>query len=300
MSSSLLRGMMRHRIAVSSLVHTILFAFAFFCAFGLHYNFKQFNLWLTSFFLPLLPIVVVIKVIVYAWMKMFRGSWRYVGMRDLLSVVKATHISTVIFLFVFWSIEFGHYFAFGTSFLDQFQPNRSPNPFPQAIFLLDWGMTIASICGARILVRLYYEELRPVSPTGTRSCLIVGAGDTGEALLREILRMPVARYRVAGFLDDDANKLGSQIHGIPVLGRTDEAASICQRDNVDELLIAMPKASQKKLRQMVEQLQGSNVRFRTIPAMEAVIEGRVKVSQIRDVDIKDLLGREQVELDTAR
>ena len=75
---------------------------------------------------------------------------------------------------------------------------------------------------------------------------------------------------------------------------------ICQKHEVEELLLALPGVSQKRLRGIVEQLQGLNVRLQTIPAMEAVIEGQVKVSQIRDVDIKDLLGREQVDLDTVK
>jgi FlaA1/EpsC-like NDP-sugar epimerase len=293
---------MRRRVAVSSVCHTLLFAAAFFGAFGLFYNFKNFGVWVRPFFLPLLPIVVVIKTIVFSWMTLFRGSWRYVGMRDLLAVVKATHISTFIFVLVFYVIENVHWYFFRTSFLDQgvLIQGRPANQFPQSIFLLDWGMTIAAVCGSRILVRLYHEEIRPVAASGRRPCLIVGAGDTGEALLREILRMPVERYRVVGFLDDDRAKLGARIHGVPVLGRTDEVAAICRREQVEELLLAMPNAPQKKLRRIVEQLQGAGVRFRTIPAMEAVIEGRVTVSQIRDVDIKDLLGREQVQIDEAR
>jgi FlaA1/EpsC-like NDP-sugar epimerase len=87
---------------------------------------------------------------------------------------------------------------------------------------------------------------------------------------------------------------------VPVLGPLEAARRLCQKHEVEELLIAMPELAQKRLRQMVEQVQGMNVRFRAIPAMEAVIEGRVTVSQIRDVDIKDLLGREQVNLDEAK
>jgi len=290
---------MRHRVVISSVLHTLLFAFAFFCAFGLYYNFRNYSVWVGQFYLPLLPIVVVIKFIVFAWMKLFRGSWRYVGMRDLLAVVKATHISTFLFVVVFYVIENLHWRLFGSSFLEPSltAQGRFASQFPQSIFLLDWGMTIAAICGSRILVRLYHEEIRPVAAAGRRNCLIVGAGDTGEALLREILRMPVERFSVVGFLDDDRAKLGARIHGVPVLGTTEEAAAICRKEQVDELLLAMPNAPQKKLRRIVEQLQGASVRFRTIPAMEAVIEGRVTVSQIRDVDIKALLGREQVQLD---
>lgn len=284
--------------------HVALFILAYFCAFGLSYNFKSFDLWVRPFFLPLLPIVLVIKLIVFARMRLFRGSWRYVGMRDLLSIVKATHISTFCFVVVFYVLETIHVRQFGEGFLyvwnAKLNPGHTVAMFPQSTFLLDWGMTIAVVCGARILFRLYHEELRPVDARGQRTCLILGAGDTGEALLRELLRMPVERYRVAGFLDDNSAKHGAQIHGVPVLGRIDQAKSICQTEEVEELFFAMPSAPQRKLRQIVESLQGLNVRFRTIPAMAQVIEGRVTFNQVRDVDIKDLLGREQVELDKAK
>ncbi len=298
--SKLPRGVLRHRNALVFLSHLILFAFAWFLALGLLYNFKGFSFWFQPFFLPLLPLVVAIKTLVFWRMKLFRGSWRYVGMRDLLSVVKASYISTFIFVVAFFAIkQVSPGFLDSETFDAEFGRLR-PIIFPQATFLLDLGMTIAVICGARLVVRLYHEEMRPVVLAGHRPCLIVGAGDTGEALLREILRMPVERYRVVGFLDDDTTKHGARIHGVSVLGRIDDIRSVCKREQVEEILIAMPTAPQKKLRQIVEQLQGLNVRFRTIPAMEAVIEGRVTVSQIRDVDIKDLLGREQVKLDEAK
>lgn len=291
---------MRYRNALAFASHILLFAVALFIALGLLYNFKGFEFWFRPFFLPLLPIVVVIKTMVFWRMKLFRGSWRYVGMRDLLSVGTASYLSTFIFVVVFFTSK-----QIWPNFLDAdvWDPDLGrlrPVIFPQSTFLLDLGMTIAMIGGARLLVRLYHEEMRPVIMAGHRPCLIVGAGDTGEALLREILRMPVERYRVVGFLDDDTTKHGARIHGVPVVGRIDEVRSVCKREQVEELLIAMPNAPQKKLRYIVEQLQGMNVRFRTIPAMEAVIEGRVTVSQIRDVDIKDLLGREQVKLDEAK
>lgn len=286
----------RYRTAGVAAAHAGLFAVASFCAFGLYYNFKSLDLWFEPFFLPLLPVLLLIKMAVFGLMKMFRGSWRYVGMRDVLSVIKATHVSTFFYLAVFFGIEWSSSYLiedYGGFFASRGQ-------FPQAVFLLDWGTTIAFVCGARIVVRLYHEEIRPVSSAGQQTCLIVGAGDTGEALLREILRMQVDRYRVIGFLDDDTSKHGSYIHGVPVLGAIDQVREMCQQHGVEELLLALPGAPQKRLRHIVEQAQGLNVLFRTIPAMEAVIEGQVTVSQIRNVDIKDLLGRDQVELDEAR
>jgi len=283
----------RLRTLLIAVGHALLFALAFFCSFGLYYNFRRFNEWVEPAFLPLLPLVVTIKLIVFASMKMFKGSWRYVGMRDVLAIIKATHIGTFAFVAAYFGIEWAYAWATKSG-------ERYFAVFPQSVFLLDWGVTIAMVSGARILVRLYYEEIRPVVSSGHRRCLILGAGDTGEALLREILRMSVERYRVVGFLDDNPNKIGSLIHGVPVLGRLEDTHDLCEKHQIDELLFAMPRAPQRVFRRIVEQCKGLNVRFRTIPAMEQVIEGQVTVSQIRDVDIKDLLGREQVELDEAK
>lgn len=277
---------LRYHGALSCLGHIVLFAVAFFCAFALYYNFGRFDRWFKPFYITLLPMVVVIKTIVFARMKLFRGTWRYVGMRDLWAMTMATNFSTFFFVICFFALA-------------HLRPDffNSRPQFPQSVFLLDWGATIGVLSAARVVVRLYYEEIRQVASTGQRMCLILGAGDTGEALLREILRMRQERYHVVGFLDDDPAKQGTHIHGVPVLGKIAETKQMCETHQVEELLLAMPGASQKTMRRIVEQCEGMNVRFRTIPAMEAVIAGKVTVSQIRDVSIKDLLGREQVKLD---
>jgi FlaA1/EpsC-like NDP-sugar epimerase len=128
--------------------------------------------------------------------------------------------------------------------------------------------------------------------------LIVGAGNTGEALLREIHRMPVAEYEVIGFIDDDHAKRGINIHGIPVLGTVEQLPAICKEKNIEEVAIAMPSATVPQRRRVVQACQGTKVRFRTVPSMTDIASGRFRVSQIRDVDINDLLGREAVQLDT--
>ena len=144
---------MRHRNVLVFAAHVSLFALALFLAQGLLYNFKNFEYWFRPFFLPLLPIVLFIKTLVFWRMKLFRGSWRYVGMRDLMSVVKATYLSTFLFIVVYFVLETICQQR-GTSFLGRhiFDPELGkPRDliFPQSTFLLDLGMTIAVICGAR-------------------------------------------------------------------------------------------------------------------------------------------------------
>jgi len=308
------RWLMRYGFGASVLLHVVLFAAALFMAFAIYFNATFFEGWLRPFWLPMLPIVVGIKMVVFWKMNLFRRGWRYFGMRDLWSVFKAAIISTSGFIAVTWGLNYYYryrftafpqqpYFLFHYVFDESGQPvkdaagNDQRFQFPQSVYGLDLGMTIALVCGVRILVRLYHEETRPVARGGVKRCLIIGAGDAGEALLRELRRMPVQQYQVVGFLDDDVAKRGLEIHGVPVLGVVDQVREMCEEKRITEVLIALPRVPHKELRKIVERCEGTNVRFQTIPPLEDMIAGRLKVTQVRDVQINDLLGRDPVVLD---
>ncbi len=281
----------RYRTSITIGAHLCLFALALLLSFALAYDFRMQVPWFGGQFLKVLPFSLAIKLIVFGLMHQYRGSWRYVGLRDLFSVVISSHISAFVFVVGYYLVENIVYRSLGRPLFPEYG-------FPASVFLLDWVFTIILVCTARVSVRFYNEEFRPSRAGSLVRLLIVGAGDAGEAVMREILRMREDRYRVVGFLDDDPGKLHARIHGVEVLGRTDQIQAICTRYGVDEVLIAMPSAGQRKARQIVEMCQGTNVRFRTVPGLPDLIEGRVRVSQIRDVDIEDLLGREPVTLDT--
>jgi len=166
-----------------------------------------------------------------------------------------------------------------------------------SILLLDIVTTIMLLGGLRMVIRLYHEEYFTESRGGLKRFLIIGAGDAGEALLREIVRMKVEQYDVVGFVDDDEAKQGMSIHSISVLGPLAQLPEICQKQKIDEIAIAMPSATHKELRHVVQVCQGTKIRFRTVPSITDIASGRYRVSQIRDVDIDDLLGREVVQLD---
>lgn len=303
----------RHRYALSAAAHALLFALSWFLAFGLAYNFKQSETlatpilwlksllvtvepreprqydWLLEFFLPLLVPVVAIKLTVFVVMGLQRASWRYVSLRDVFAVARASWWGFLGVFILYYGLQNAPQLGLGI------QPFGEK--FPDSVFLLDFAGTIALVCGARLAVRLYHEEVRPVAEGVAPKLLILGAGDAGENAVREILRMPISRYRVAGFLDDDATKWGTQIHGIEVLGPIKDIKEICDDYAVDEILIAMPSATRARLRQVVELCQGTNLRFKTLPALSDLISGRASVKEIRDVEINDLLGRAPVRLD---
>ncbi len=284
-----------HRLTLSVFSHAVLFALAWLFAFGLAYNFKlnEENEWFRAYFLPLLVPVLIIKLAVFTIQGLHRGWWRYVSLRDVFSVARAAWISFFcIFLLVFGPVFNPQLLGLPSDFFGHYS-----DKFPDVVFLLDFATTIALVCGARLGVRLYYEEMRPTADGQVPRLLILGAGNAAENAVREILRMPVMKYSVVGFLDDDIAKRGAQIHGISVLGGLDRLTSVCEDHEVDELLIAMPSASKQQIRRVVDLCQGANIRFKTLPAMEDLIAGRATVTEMRDVDINDLLGRAPVTLD---
>ena len=277
-------------------VHLAIFFLSLFGAFLLRFDFSTVpdrdmgrpDWWALHFF-PVVWFIVPMKFFVFRYYGLYRGWWRYVGMRDLFAALKATWISTALFLGFVYLMRVGGQYMLGKPMLIG---------WPRSIFLLDLMLTIGMVCGVRILVRFYYEEWRPIAKEGLKRWVIVGAGNAGETVLRQIRRTPVEQYDVVGFVDDDPTKAHLLIHGVAVLGTLSRLATTCQRYTVEELLIAMPGADRTQMRRVIAQCQATKLRFRTVPAMSDLIDGKITISQIRDVDINDLLGREPVSLDT--
>ncbi len=292
----------RHRLALVAAAHGLLFASALLAAFLLAYNFhwgiKKGGLvhrWFLELYLPLLALSLPMKLLVFHWTGQYRGSWRYVGLRDLFGVISASFVGTFLFLTAYFVVENVCMQVFGEALIDR---ATGPGLRQSSVFALDWAATIVFVSAAKVFVRFYYEDIQAQRVSNPNRVLIVGAGDTGETVLREILRMRRERYECVGFLDDNVAQLHGLIHEVEIIGRTTQIREICEEYGVQEVLIAIPKASPRLIRNLVGRCEGTGVHFRTIPAVTDVIEGRVQVSQIRDVDIEDLLGREPVQLDT--
>jgi len=273
------------RVGKNLIAHTFLFTTALFLSFIVNDS-MQLGDWFGWLFVRWLAVTLLVKLIVFGVFGQYHGWWRYASVSDLLSIIKASHVSVVI-LVPGWYLAANLIPDVMHTFLE----------VPVAVMILDWPATILLVCGARMGFRLYHEETRTIASGRLTKLLIVGAGNAGETLLREIQRMSVMRYEPVGFIDDDPTKLGVRIHGVAVLGNTHQIKAIAQKHNVDEIVIAMPSASHKELRRVVEYCRGTNLRFSTIPDLVSIASGKVQVSQMREVDINDLLGREPVKLD---
>jgi len=241
-------------------------------------------------YLPLLLFFLVVKLTVFGLSKQYRGWWRYVGISDLFGIFRASLISTFIIV-ALWFIVGRH-----VDFVRTNLPLGMDRP-AEGVCIADMFATVLMLGGLRILIRLHYEEFRTAEAGRLKRFLIVGAGNAGEALLREIHRMPVTQYEVVGFIDDDPVKKGTNIHGIPVLGTVEQLPEVCEEHHIEEIAIAMPSASHSERMRVVQVCEGIKIKFQTVPSITDIASGKLRVSQIREVDINDLLGRETVQLD---
>jgi FlaA1/EpsC-like NDP-sugar epimerase len=280
--------LLRYRKPLIILAHIVVFAASLLLSFLLIHNMQLRRSWL-QFYPPLLLFIIVVKLPVFGLFKQYRGWWRYVGISDLTGIMRASLVSTFIIV-ALWFVM-GYFEP-----LRIYLPVGMERPF-EGICMADMFATILLLAGLRTLIRLYFEEYRTVEAVRLKRFLIIGAGDAGEELLRAIHRKPVAEYEVVGFIDDDPRKQGTLIHGLPVLGTVEELPKICEERKIEEIAIAMPSASHQERRRVVQVCSGTKIRFRTVPSITDIASGKLSVSQIRNVDINDLLGRETVELD---
>ena len=229
----------------------------------------------------LIPAVLIIKLVVFRQFGCFRGWWRYVSMPDLVQIVKASILGSIIFV-VYVVLIYR---------LDQ---------IPRSVLILDGVFCFLLISGIRFLTRAFREHYIPYQPENelpqTRA-LIIGAGDAGQLIVREIRSNPQLNLDMIGFIDDDPVKRKGAFQGLTVLGTQQDLDKIVRRKSVDEIIIAIPSASGRQIRAIVERCRESNVRFRILPGVGELIDGRVSIQQIRDIDLNDLLGREQIFLD---
>ncbi len=281
--------LLRFRRGMIILAHIIAFACSLMLSFLVVHKMRFERPGWVDIYPPLLLFFLIVKLLVFGLFKQYRGWWRYVGISDLRDIFRASLISTLIIV-ALWFIM-GRIDA-----VRAILPPDMKRP-AEGVCIADMFATVLMLGGLRILIRLYYEEFRTAEAGRLKRFLIVGAGNAGEALLREIHRMPIAQYEVVGFIDDDLIKKGTNIHGIPVLGTVEQLLEVCEERKIEEIAIAMPSASHSERMRVVRVCEGIKIKFQTVPSITDIASGKLRVSQIREVDINDLLGREAIQLD---
>lgn len=260
-------------------VDVALIAVAYVAAFLLRFDFSiPTDQW--AIFLKGLWIVLAIKPLVFLVSGLYRNLWRYASLHDAMEIFKVITISSVMAVFTVMYV-------------------RHFDSFPRSIFILDWFLLFSLVSASRLVWRIYREMYYlPLKASGSgKKTLIVGAGEAGSMLLKEMRKQHGSEYNIIGFVDDDRQKQGMMLHRVPVIGTIDHLKGLVRKHKIEEIVVAIPSAHGKMLRRIVGACEKAKVAVKTIPGITDIITGKIAISQIKDVDIEDLLGREPVVLD---
>ena len=226
-----------------------------------------------------LPVVVLAQGAVLWLFGLYRGVWRFASVADFWNILRASilgilSISLILFIF-----------------------NRMEG-VPRSVALFYPIYLVILLGTPRLTYRVWKEHgflLAPVSADGLQRVLIIGAGRAGEMLCRDLRRE--REYHIVGFLDDSPKLRGGKLHGIPVLGAISDLPQMVSDHEVDVAIIAIPSASNAQMRRIVEVCEQAGVPFRTVPRFQDLVSGKASISDLREVALEDLLGRDPVHLD---
>ena len=222
-------------------------------------------------------VYLLIKLVVFKYFKLYSSLWRYASIDELIKVAVAVVVANALVL---------SYIIIRDDTL------------PRGVYVLTTLIDMALIGGSRFS----YRVSRKVSRTQNHSknekrIMIVGAGAAGVMVLKEINENMDSHSRAVAFIDDDKTKRGKIINNVPVLGNKFDIYSVSINHEIDEIIIAIPSSSKSELKEILEECKKTKCKIRTLPGMYDLIDGKVSISQLRDVQIEDLLGREEVRLD---
>ena len=234
-----------------------------------------------------LGLALVVKVSFLAAFGMYKISWRFFGLSDLVKLITAVSTASLVLAVI--------YLGFRT---------RGPfSGFPRAVMLADYVITLGVLGVLRISKRAVIEYLSKSGRMrrGRTRILIVGAGEAGSAIGRDMLINKKSKYFPVGYIDDDLSKRGMSIQGIKVLGTRDDIPTLLKANAIDEVLIAIPSVRSKDIRHIVEIIRdsGGPAKIKILPGILDLMDGNVTLSDIKEVRVEDLLGREKVEIDFA-
>ena len=206
--------------------------------------------------------------------KLYDRVWRYISINDLF-LIAGTVTGAAIVCVLYYNIAMGIY-------------------FPTTVKVLAWFISLSLIAGSRLLWRLYWERKSPYKRKEER-VLIVGAGDAGDVICREIEKRKDLG-RMVGFIDDDIGKVGSIIRNKKVLGIIDDINGIINREKIDVVIIAIPSAKGSEIRRVISKINNKDVKIKTVPGLYELIDEKVSISRIRNVGVEDLLNRDSINL----
>ncbi len=237
----------------------------------------------------LIPLAIIIRPTLFYLFGLYRRMWGYASVNELLSIVGAVSTGSAIMAILILGFGF---------------PLGIVKGFPRSVIVIEGMLSLLLLGGTRFALRVLRRAKSSekglalqTMPRTQKRVLIAGAGDAGAMIVREMRANPGLGLLPVGFVDDDAAKVGMYIHNVPVLGNCNDISQLVARYDIEELIIAMPTAPGVVIRQIKALCEGAGVGYKTIPGIYELLDGSVSVSQIRDVQLEDLLRREPVAID---
>jgi FlaA1/EpsC-like NDP-sugar epimerase len=216
---------------------------------------------------------------------LYRGVWRFSSMHDLIRVIRSCLVGCIASVML-WSFI-----------------NRMDG-IPRSLFPIQFFLLVVTLGGGRLFYRFLKDQtsMRHVlggSSEEVKNVLIVGAGRAGEKLVRDINATPALKLKVIGFVDDDKFKMNALIHNVKIFGDVSMIESLSKKYLIDKIFIAIPSASGDEVKKIVDYCKKTDAEIKILPRMDQLLSNQVEISLLRNLNIEDLLGREQVQLDTA-
>lgn len=227
-------------------------------------------------------IISIVSLIVLNFSNLYKTIWKYASISELLTIIKTSLVLNILFLITIYFVNLA---------------------IPRSVILINFMTIIILMGGLRFTLRIIKEYLirRNTSKTNKRvKALIVGAGDAGEIIVREMNKHHELDIEIIGLIDDDPAKQNLKIHDYPVLGTTKDIPKLIKKHDIYEVIIAIPSADGSTIRKIYELSNQKSVRVKIVPGIFEILNGDVDLKQIRDVKVNDLLKREPVDLKTEK
>ena len=230
--------------------------------------------------------VVVFVVLIYLannWLfGLYKKMWRYASIQELLGIFWSATFSALLTYILFWVLD---------------------TKIPRSVLLLTWLLSVFGIGGSRFAYRVYRDKQTKArnhkNGTEKKRLMIVGGGDAGANLVKELVQNPNSQYLPVVIVDDADWKLNNQIYNVPVKGNTNRIPELVESEEVDDIIIAIPSASRSRIKEIVTQCQKTKANIKILPNMNDLINGKAELNQVRSVEVADLLGRDEVILDSS-
>ncbi len=275
---------LQSKLLIVILIDTLCVIAAHISAYGFRFDWDPPQSMLTLMY-QALPLLFSLKIVTFYQFGLYRGMYRYTSMIDLINILKAVIVSSVIIIII---IIYSNQFV-GLS---------------RSVFILDGIFTFILLAGNRVAIRYAYQlrnnkkaSLLAPKNKNTKHLLLVGAGDAAEKIIREIDSNHSLPYVIVGLVDDNPQKINKKIHGYPIHGSIDDIQTVIKTSGAEELLITIAAADSKSMQRIVKTCKETGLPVKIMPPIGELITGKNVLQSIREIDYRDLLGREKVSLD---